>query len=286
MRRPPTRRPSRPGAPLVAFGAFVAMALVIVLVSGTEPARAVRGGLAAALEPARAAVAGVAQAVVDVLSAVGEIGELRDENESLRQRLAAAEQRAAQLAEAASENAELRELLGITRALDMETLAARVTARDASNAVEEATLDVGAADGVRAGMPVVAGTDRAGALVGTVAEVTADTCVVRFIVDPRSVVIGVDQETRALGEVRGQAGGQLTLGNVPLTEPMAVGDTVVTAGLTVGDDASRYPGGLLLGRIEAVEADDNALTHTAYVRPAVDLREVTRVLVVLEFEQG
>ena len=286
MRRPPPRGRSSPGAPLVAFGAFVASALVLLLVSGTEPARAVRSGLAAALEPARGAVAAVAQTVVDAVGAVGEIGDLRAENESLRAQLAAAEQRIAQLAEAASENAQLRELLGVARSLDMETLPARVTARDASNAVEEATLDVGAVDGVRTGMAVVAGTDRAGALVGTVAEVTDDTSVVRFIVDPRSVVVALDQETRALGELRGQAGEQLTLGNVPLTEPMAAGDTVVTAGLTVGDDASRYPGGLLVGRIEAVEADDNALTHTAYVRPAVDPRAITRVLVVLEFEGG
>jgi rod shape-determining protein MreC len=74
--------------------------------------------------------------------------------------------------------------------------------------------------------------------------------------------------------------------NVPVTEALAVGDTIVSAGLTLGEDASRYPGGLLIGRIQAVEPDANALTQTAFVRPAVDLQSIERMLVVLEFSQG
>jgi rod shape-determining protein MreC len=277
------------GAPepaILAFAAFVGLSLVLLILSGTEPARAVRGTLATLLEPARAAVAGVGETVVGAFDAIGDIGALRAENAALRERLAAAEQRAAELTEAAAENGELRELLGFARTLDMELVPARVTARDASNVAAEASLDVGSDDGVRAGMPVVAAADGGGGLFGTVTDVTTDTARVRLVVDPRSVVIAVDQQTRALGEARGQAGAQLTLGNVPLTEPMAVGDTVVTAGLRIGDDASLYPGGLLIGRIEAVEPDENALTHTAFVRPAVDPSEVSRVLVIVDFEEA
>jgi cell shape-determining protein MreC len=43
---------------------------------------------------------------------------------------------------------------------------------------------------------------------------------------------------------------------------------------------------LLIGRVQAVEPDPNALTQTAFVRPAVDPRSVERLLVVLEFSQG
>ena len=64
-------------------------------------------------------------------------------------------------------------------------------------------------------MPVVGNADGAGALAGTVISVTNDTARVRFIVDTRSVVIAVDQESRALGEIRGQPGGQLVMVNVP-----------------------------------------------------------------------
>ena len=72
---------------------------------------------------------------------------------------------------------------------------------------------------------------------------------------------------------------------------MALGDTVVSAGLVLTDgtgspvNRSPYPKGLLIGRIQALETDPNALTKTAFVRPAVDFRAIERLLVVLRFAQ-
>jgi cell shape-determining protein MreC len=132
---------------------------------------------------------------------------------------------------------------------------------------------------------VLADAGGAGALVGTVIEVTDRTARVRFVVDTRSVVIAVDQETRALGEVRGRAG-QLVFTNVPVTERIGPDDSVVTAGITVGDDSSLYPPGLLLGRVQAVEPDPNPLTQTAYLVPAVDPADLERLLIVLDSEGG
>jgi rod shape-determining protein MreC len=116
--------------------------------------------------------------------------------------------------------------------------------------------------------------------------VTPDTARVRFIVDTRSVVIALDQATRALGEVRGQAGGQLVMTNIPVTEQVEVGATIVSAGLTFEAAASRYPGGLLIGTVQAVEEDANALTQTAFVRPAFDAASAERLLVVIDFVDG
>ena len=68
------------------------------------------------------------------------------------------------------------------------------------------------------------------------------------------------------------------MSNVPVTETVEVGDTIVSAGITFGDEASRYPGGLLIGTVQAVEEDDNALTQTAFVRPAFDVAGAERLL--------
>ncbi|MGH2356565.1 MAG: rod shape-determining protein MreC, partial [Candidatus Limnocylindria bacterium] len=186
----------------------------------------------------------------------------------------------------ARENTELRQLLGITQALDMDLLPVRIISRDPSNFVWDVGIDAGTDDGVRAGMPVVGNASGAGALAGTVVQATADTARVRLIVDTRSSVIAVDQSSRALGEVQGQPGGQLIFVKVPLTEALAEGDSIVSAGLRIGEEPSRFPGGLLIGSIQAVEADPNALTHTAFVRPAIDFAKVERLLVVTAFSQG
>jgi rod shape-determining protein MreC len=268
------------------FAAFTIVSLLMLLASSTQPARTLQQVTARALDPVRQTLSGIGGGIAGLFGAVGEIDRLRGENADLRVALAGAEQRIAELTEAARENEELRELLGITEALEMELFPVRIISRDPSNFAWEVGIDAGADDGIREGMPVVANADGAGALAGTVVSVTDDSARVRFIVDTRSVVIAVDQATRALGEVRGQAGGQLVMGNIPVTEAVEVGSTIVSAGLTYGTAASRYPGGLLIGTVQAVEEDANALTQTAFVRPAFDAASAERLLVVIDFSQG
>jgi rod shape-determining protein MreC len=268
------------------FAAFTIASLLMLLASSTEPARTLQQVTARALDPARQALSSIGEGVAGLFGAIGEIDRLRTENAELRVALAGAEGRLAALNEAARENDELRQLLGITDALDMELLPVRVIHRDPSNFAWEAGIDAGTDDGVREGMPVVGNADGVGALAGTVVSVTSDTARVRFVMDTRSVVIAVDQATRALGEVRGQAGGQLVMVNIPVTEAVEVGATIVSAGLTHGDAASRYPGGLLIGVVQAVQEDPNALTQTAFVRPSFDATSAERLLVVIDFSQG
>jgi rod shape-determining protein MreC len=268
------------------FAGFTIASLLMLLASSTEPAITLQRVTSRTLDPVRGAIGGLGEGVAGVFGAIGEIDRLRTENDRLRSQLAGAEQRVAELTEAARENDSLRELLGISDALDMELLPVRIVSRDPSNLVWEVRIDAGADQGLAEGMPVVGNADGAGALAGSVVSVTDDTARVRLIVDTRSVVIAVDQATRALGEIRGQPGGQLVMVNVPITEGLEVGGTIVSAGLTFGEEASRYPGGLLIGRIQAVEPDPNALTQTAFVRPAFDLASVERLLVVLDFSQG
>jgi len=268
------------------FAAFTIACLLMLLASSTEPAMTLQRVTTRALVPVRGAFGGIGEQAAGVFGAIGEIDRLRAENDELRRELAGVEQRVTELTEAAHENDELRQLLGISDALDMELLPVRVISRDPSNLAWEVGIDAGTDHGLAAGMPVVGNADGAGALAGTVVSVTEDTARVQLIVDTRSVVIAVDQAIRALGEIRGQPGGQLVMVNVPVTETLEVGGTIVSAGLTFGEEASRYPGGLLIGRIQAVEPDPNALTQTAFVRPAFDLDTVERLLVVLDFSQG
>lgn len=268
------------------FAGFTVASLLMLLASSTEPALTLQRVTTRALDPVRGAIGGVGEGVAGLFGAIGEIDRLRGENAELRSALAGAEQRIAELHEAARENEELRELLGITEALEMELLPVRIISRDPSNFAWEVGIDAGTDDGVRDGMPVVANANGAGALAGTVVSTTDDTARVRFIVDTRSTVIALDAASRAMGEIRGQPGGQLVMSNIPLTELVEVGDTIVSAGLTLGTEASAYPGGLLIGTVQAVEPDPNALTQTAFVRPSFDVASAERLLIVLDFSQG
>jgi rod shape-determining protein MreC len=284
-------RPHRRSRAGLWFAAFSVASLLMLLASRTEPALFVQQATARALDPVRSAVAAVGQGISGMVGAVGEIDRLRSENDRLRSDLAGAQQRIAELTEAANENAELRQLLGLTTSLHMDLLPVRVISRDPSNFTWELGIDAGSNEGLRVGMPVVGSANGAGGLAGTVVTALSDTATVRLVVDTRSSVVALDQQSRALGLVSGQLGGQLVMVQVPVTEHLVVGDPVVTAGITFavaegGVARSSYPKGLLLGRIQAIEQDSNALTQTAFVSPAIDFGSLDRLLVVLHFDQG
>lgn len=269
------------------FAAFTIVSLLLLLASGTDAARSLQRVSARALDPVRESISGIGEGVAGVIGVIGEIDRLRTENDDLRRRLASAEQRIAELTEAAAENAELRDLLGLTESLDMDLLPVRIISRDPSNFTWEVGIDAGSNEGLRAGMPVVGAAQGAGALAGTVVEVGPDSATVRLLVDTRSSVVARDQESRALGLIQGQLGGQLVMVQVDVTDDLAVGDSIVTAGLVLsgGVAYSAYPRGLLIGNVQAVERDANALTQTGFVRPALDFPRLDRLLVVLHFTQ-
>jgi rod shape-determining protein MreC len=269
------------------FAGFTIVSLLLLLASQTEAALQLQHVSARALDPIRQAIGGIGSGIAGVFGTIGEIDRLRSENDELRQSLAGAEQRISELEEAAAENAELRELLGLTQSLEMDLLAVRIISRDPSNFTWEVGIDAGENHGVAAGMPVVGSAEGAGALAGSVVRVGADTATVRFIADTRSSVVAIDQRSRALGLLQGQLGGQLVLVQVDVTDDLAEGDVVVSAGLALAEGAARspYPRGLLIGTIQAIQQDSNALTQTGFVRPALDFRAVERLLVVLDYQQ-
>jgi rod shape-determining protein MreC len=260
---------------------LVIISLAMVLVSGTAPARELQDLAARVVAPVHAALSGIGDGVADVVETIGEIGGLRAENDELRSSLAAAEQRIAELQEAARENTRLRALLGLQAVLGWDLLPARVIAAGTGALTWEVGIDAGHADGVVVGMPVVGSAPGGGALAGMVVEAGRDRAIVMLTVDPRTRVVGRDQETEALGVVQGQPGGQLVMTQVAVTDEVMVGDTIITAGLELeGVAASPYPRGLLIGTVSALETDANGLTRTVFVRPALDPRAVEWLMVV------
>jgi rod shape-determining protein MreC len=273
------------------FAAGTVVSLLLLLASRTPQALTLQEITSRALDPVRSAIGGIGAGVSGFFSTIGEIDRLRSENDRLRRELAGAQARLAELREAAAENAELRGLLGLTTSLQMDLLPVRILGRDPSNFTWEVGIDAGTDDGVRAGMPVVAAADGAGALAGSVIAAGSDSATVRLVVDTRSSVVALDQESRALGLLQGQLGGQLVMVQVRATDQVAVGDTIVSAGLTLTNAGgapiarSPYPRGLLIGTVQALELDADGLTQTAFVRPAIDYSSVSRLLVVLHFDQ-
>jgi rod shape-determining protein MreC len=273
---------ARRRSPAIAgWAVLVALSVGLLVVSGTGPARSMQEAAARLVAPVQSALAGFGESVGDLVDAIGEIGSLRADNESLRTSLAAAEQRIAGLEDAARDNARLRLLLGLPAALGWDLVPARIVAAGTGGLTWEVAIDAGRSDGIAVGMPVVGTAPGGGALAGIVVEARPDRAIVLLTVDPRSRVVARDIQSEALGVVQGQPGGQLVMTQVAVTDDLAIGDTIVTAGLELeGVAASAYPRGLLIGTVSALETDTNGLTRTAFVRPAIDPRSIEWLMVV------
>ncbi|HOW42562.1 MAG TPA: rod shape-determining protein MreC [Candidatus Omnitrophota bacterium] len=173
---------------------------------------------------------------------------------------------------------ERQELLRVKQLLEMKeqvgykVIAARVIGRDPSNWASAVIIDKGTTHGIRKGYVIVTFLG----LAGRVVDAGQATSVVMLINDPHVSVSSRIQRTRQEGMVSGSLGGTLIMKFLPKDSDIAVGDQVITSGLT-----PLYPKGLLIGSVTAIGADFSGASTYAIIRPAVDLSALEEVLVIM-----
>ncbi|HEX7050234.1 MAG TPA: rod shape-determining protein MreC [Longimicrobiales bacterium] len=264
-----TRRARRRDAALAAV--LVIAALFVFFLPGAYQApvrQAVRG---TALRPFLALQAEIAQRRVLAV----DVAELRAQRDSLAA-VAAAQ------AALAEENERLRALLGLRARAEPSFKAAQVLRLGVPGAESSFMLDIGAADGVRVGSPVLA----AGGLLGMVVEV--DEHMAQAIdwshPDFRASAMTLDGTAYGLLEPRRGAFREadlMALTGAPFHSDIASGTRVVTSGR-----GGMYPRGIPLGVVVGIEEADTGWRKSYLVRPAVRPEAVLHVLVGVRKDSG
>ncbi len=196
---------------------------------------------------------------------------LREENAAL---LLAAEQQRLDRAEARLVQA-AQTVLG-QRAWD--GVIARVIGRSADPTFRVYLINRGTRQGVRAGAAVMVGN---GFFIGNVLESDADTAKIILMTDSHATTAGVvENELRSQGIVTGELGLSLRMDLLIKSDPVEVGQTVVTSGIEDG-----VPPGLIIGRVADVENPPGELFQSAAVTPTADLRNLT-VITILSFNHA
>ena len=268
----------------IIFIAFLATTLVLMAVSSNQLVRDFQSAMSFALRPVQGALDGAASGVAGVVSSITEIERLHSDNTALRAENDRLTQENARATEIERENDLLTGLLQLQNAFEYETVAAQVIARESSEFRRLVTIGKGSDDGIVEGDVVIA---EGGALAGRVVEVGPNFANVVLITDQSSTVIGQLQTSLATGEVVGTLEETLQMKNVDSTEPIEMGEEVVTAGIELaGGIRSPYPKGLLLGQVIDVRNDANSIVQTAFLDPAANLEKLEFVLVVLDYEGG
>jgi rod shape-determining protein MreC len=268
----------------IAYVGVVTATLLMMAVSANPFVVDLQHGLKFAFKPVQQSINGLGLGISSIAGAIGEIDQLRLDNDALR----AENQRIQELAQQADEikrqNEVLTGLLQLRNGFDYKTSAATVIARDSSEVQQRITLDRGTGDGVAIGNVVISS---GGALVGRVIDASSSTSTVQLISDSGSTVVGQLITSVATGEVTGQQPGSLLMENIDAAVTVGLGEEVVTAGIELASGIrSPYPKGLVIGTVIDVSRDANQVVQTAYLEPAADLEHLEYVLVILDYQGG
>ncbi|MGF1513289.1 MAG: rod shape-determining protein MreC [Elainellaceae cyanobacterium] len=149
-----------------------------------------------------------------------------------------------QLQEVEQQNEQLRSLLDSPDLAPVDKVFAPVIGRSTDQWWHQLLLGEGESAGIREG-DMVAGT---GGLVGRVTQVTPSTSRVLLLSDPASQVGVTVSRSRAMGYLRGQAGGQAVMVLFDKVPDVTPGDVVTTSRLS-----HLFPAGIPVGTVRSID---------------------------------
>ena len=199
---------------------------------------------------------------------------LSAENEFLRQQLALTENNTKELNR-------INDLLEMKESLEQyETTGARIISRDSENWYAKFNIDKGINDGIRENMVVVNGEG----LVGIVTAVGPNYATVTSIIDDAMNVSAMSVTTKANCIVRGDTkslnDGVIQIRYLNKQDQINEGDTIVTSNIS-----DYYLPGILIGYATNLKMDNNELTQSGNLVPAVDFSNLNEVLVILTLKE-
>ena len=216
-----------------------------------------------ATAPIERAVNGVVFAIIDTVEDFTNRQEVHAENLELRRRVIRLEGEVAALGEVRMENERLRQTLGFVESAPAPLLPARVVGEGVSHNLIALKIDKGLADGLKPNMAVLSHQG----VVGRVQSVAHTSASVVLVADESASVPIRVQRSRARGTVVGRGPGEdFALIRMQRTDDIKEGDLLVTSGTD-----GIFPKGLPVGRVASVERPHHGMFLSARVTPAVDL---------------
>lgn len=211
---------------------------------------------------------------------IKEMKDAKDENKTLKEKLAKFETLDYELQVLEKENEELRKTLDKTESLrDYKPIQATVISRSPERWIEQVTIDKGTNHGIRPNMAVMT----MDGMVGKVQVASKSTSTVQLL-------SGFDQFNRISATIVREKGNDVfglieeydKENNMLMFKIIEESDSKIKKGNLVMSSGKGgvFPEGLLIGTVEKVVPDAYGLTSTALVKPAANMYEVNHVIVV------
>lgn len=199
--------------------------------------------------------------------------ELLEENTELREQLV-------DYYQLRDENEAYESILSVGSAMpDLQLTAASVVGRDPTDVFYGFTINRGSLSGVAQGDAVI--TDMG--IVGVVDEVYATSSRVRTILSEKTQIGATSKDVGESGvissDIQFANSGKVRLSYLTRDTKIAAGAIITTSGAGGG-----FPSDLLIGRVDSVERSNADSSFYAILTPFVDIKNVTDVFVITDFE--
>ncbi len=181
------------------------------------------------------------------------------------------------LCETEQENLRFRKLLNFQESFHIETIPARVVAKDVSTEFRAVRLNRGENAGIKKNMAVVTNEG----VVGRVLRTTRDSSDVITILDLLSAVDAIDERSRVRGVVEGRTDEICELRFTLRTDDVQIGDTLISSGL-----GGIFPKGVPIGTATKINRKNYGISQDIEIRPSVDFSKLEEVLVITRSERN
>ncbi len=257
--------------------------LTMLITFGTNtfngPANAVVGYL---VVPFQEGISSMGRWLTNRSDEIAKMEELLEENDKLKEQLAALTEENTVLQQ---DKYELHKLQGLFKLDEQygqyEKIGARIIARDSGNWYSSFIIDKGAGDGLEVDMNVIAD----GGLVGRISAIGPNWARVLSIISDDSNVSGMTLATEdnliISGDLKEMAEGAISFSKlIDSQNKVVIGDKVVTSNIS-----DKFLPNILIGYISEINIDANNLTKSGLLIPFVDFEHLSEVLVITDKKQ-
>lgn len=264
---------------LVLIVCFLLGFMLSVAVNGhTMPHEQLVGSI---VSPLRSGFTWCKNKINDFFSAFSEYEELTEENAALREQLNALRKELDDLHYDKVQNDRYKELLSmIEQDYSFEMVSADVVTVPSDGWDTSFGINAGISMGIEKGDIVLC----SGGLVGKVVEIGWNWATVATFIDPQLSVGAMILSTGDVGVTEGtlelKIKGQCLVRYLDKDSSVNRGDRIYTSGL-----GGVYPKGLLLGTVSELSYEDNGLSLSAVLTPAVDFSDLREVFVITDFSE-
>jgi len=266
---------------IVVFLAFLFSIVATVISLKNYDSNIVSRKLKEGYIPANSQIVKIVRDIREYINGIFHLNQIIAENKRLKEELSKLNSDKITIEEIKSENAKLKELLGLKDQIKLSASyeIARVVQRSQEAWLNYFIIDKGEKNGVKRNMVVINNQG----LIGYIIDTGTNWAKVITVLDPDFSASAMVVRTREIGVVRGSVNllskRLCELRYISKDSKVKLNDIVITSGM-----GEIFPKGIAIGKVVQIKNDKFELTKNIVIEPLVDIENVEYVMVLKQLK--